>query len=125
LVVRIAENSSVVTSTIRRLAHLPTSALFWFWRRFVDQCDTFTHSEIYAQSPVPLHTTSTDLETLELIFDTTAILRATTPALVCGTSAMQTGTDRFTADMATVNSTQRLTQLRELMKNHKVDVYSM
>jgi Xaa-Pro aminopeptidase len=28
-------------------------------------------------------------------------------------------------DMETVNTTERLTRLRELMKEHKVDIYSM
>lgn len=125
LIVRVAENIP-----FRHLEHLPscppaTSALFWLWRRFVNQCDTFTRSEIYVQGPVPLCTTSADLEISESVFDITAILQAIIPTLVCGTTQCATGTDRFTVDMDTVNSTQRLTQLRELMRNHKVDIYSM
>jgi len=34
-------------------------------------------------------------------------------------------TSRRTVDMGTVNTGARLQQLRELMKQHKVDIYSM
>jgi Xaa-Pro aminopeptidase len=32
---------------------------------------------------------------------------------------------RYAVDMATVNTTERLSKLRQLMQDHKVDVYSM
>lgn len=32
---------------------------------------------------------------------------------------------RYTVDMGTVDTTERLSRLRQLMQDHKVDVYSM
>ncbi len=57
-----------------------------------------------------------------------SVFRASTPTSSSSTQFLRKyfSTTQFLAvDMETVNTTERLRKLRDLMKEHKVDVYSM